>query len=251
MRSNGVRESTPTTLFVERDLYTQTDHLGNQDASVEQAHAALESRVSPIIDKVVRAARSLKEPSLTPDERADWDRFYFRLWNRTPEVRRDIMDDPDEYFRGLPEYLEKRGPLTADQRADMTDPAWRRRVIQNAWAQVTAQDGNLVPQMLKRKGIIIALIERRTKAFVIGSRPIVQITWSGDSALVDATVGGWVPVSHDVAVKPGRHRDREIVISISVDNIRGINEAILANSDTIAGRSRRLIASLARCRKRP
>ena len=248
--SNGVRESTPNTLFVERDLYTQTDHAGNQDVAVEDEHATLESRVFPVIDKLVHAGRSLTKPSLTPEERACWDGFSFRLWSRTPDVRRDVMDEPSEYFRGLPEYLENRGPLTAEQRAHITDPAWQRRILQNAWAQMTVHDGYSVLHTLNSKGIVIASIKRRNKAFVIGNRPIVRIRWSGDSAFVDATVGGWLPVSHDVAVKPGGPRDRETVVPIAVDDIRGINEAILANSDTIAGRSPTLIASLARCRKR-
>ena len=38
---NGVRESTPPTLFVKRDLYAQTDDAGNRDVSVEGAHATL------------------------------------------------------------------------------------------------------------------------------------------------------------------------------------------------------------------
>ena len=248
--SIGVRESTPATLFVKRDLYAQTDHAGNRDASVEGAHATLESRVSPIIDKVVHAGRSLTEPRLTPEERACWDRFSFRLWSRTPDARRDVMDESGEYFRGLPKYLENRGPLSAELRAQMTDPAWQRRIMQNAWAQMTVHDGYSVLDTLNSMGIVIASIKRRNKAFVIGNRPIVRIKWSSDPALVDATVGGWLPVSHDVAVKPGGPREREAVISIAVEDIRGINEAILANSDTIAGRSPVLIASLARCTKR-
>lgn len=176
--ANGVRKSTPATLFVKRDLYAQTDHAGNQDVSVEEEHAFLESRISPIVDKILRAGRSLTEPRLTSRERAFWNRFFFRLWNRTPDVRRDVMSEPSEYLRDLPEYLENRGPLTAEQRAQMSEPAWQQRIMQNAWAQTTVHVGDSVLHTLNSMGIVIASIKRRNKAFVIGNRPIVRTKWS-------------------------------------------------------------------------
>ena len=59
----GVRKRAPKNLFFVRHLYTQVAEDGTQDALVETEFlAVLESQASPVIEKIISAAR-LGQPS--------------------------------------------------------------------------------------------------------------------------------------------------------------------------------------------
>jgi len=72
------------------------------------------------------------------------------------------------------------------------------------------------------------------------------LTYPGRTHFADETVQAWLPIAHDVAVGPGRPGPRPEELFIPDDEfIRNLNEGTFKQSTMIAGRSERLVASLA------
>src|SRR5438105_4470473 len=72
----GVRRTTAGSLFCEGHLYSEIANDGTKDPSLERFFSSLETRIAPIIDKVIGAARRNQPPRLTRGEKATWDRFF-------------------------------------------------------------------------------------------------------------------------------------------------------------------------------
>lgn len=82
----------------------------------------------------------------------------------------------------------------------------------------------------------------------MGSRPVVKLTHPGRGHLADATVEVWLPIASDVAVSPAPGAPtEELLVEIREDStIRYLNRAAFIQSTAIAGKSQKLVASLAR-----
>ena len=87
------------------------------------------------------------------------------------------------------------------------------------------------------------VIRKKNKSFVIGSRPVLQLFPDSSDSVPRTFVAMWFPLAYDVAVAYGEGegglmeftKDREL---------RRFNEGIFRQSQAIAGRSDKLIASL-------
>jgi hypothetical protein len=250
----GVLATTPKNLFVVGHLYTQLESDGTKDVSVERTLAALESVADQIIKKIVTAARAGQEPNLTTDEKEIWDQFFFNQWKRVPDSheRSFTYSEFEEFVRTSLEKFETLvRPLTAEEREKMNDPKELARIRQNARARMVAKPGGETVKMLGSKGLLVAIIARPNKSFIIGSRPVVKLNYPGRAHFADPSVEVWFPLAHDVAVTPGLSQGTEKLAEMNEDrDIRGINEAIFKQSTAIAGRSPALVASLAGVRYR-
>jgi hypothetical protein len=103
--------------------------------------------------------------------------------------------------------------------------------------------------ILKQKGLGIATVRKRGKSFVIGSLPVVKLTYPGREHLADPSVEVWLPIAFDVAVSPAPiPSGSELLLEIDDPVVRSINGATFKQSTTIAGRSEELISSLAHAR---
>ena len=245
----GVLSASPANLFVERHLYTQHGEDGDKDVSVETMLAGLEGPADKIIEKIISAARTGQLPNLTPSEKSSWDQYFYYQWKRVPDVHDGIVSSAEfeEWIRQFVEEFEETiRPLTADEHSKMKDPKVLAGIRQNARVQAVAKPGDEMVRILGDKGLLVAIIPNPKKSFVIGSHPVVKLTYPGRSNLADPSVEVWLPLAHDVAVTPGFSRVTEKLVELNEDrHIRMINEATLKQSTAIAGRSRTLVASLA------
>ena len=92
------------------------------------------------------------------------------------------------------------------------------------------------------------IIRKKNKSFVIGSNPVLQVFPENGSSggRPRPFTASWLPIAHDIAIAYGEgegglmefKEDREL---------RRFNEAIFDQSSAIAGRSDKLIRSLANC----
>lgn len=95
-------------------------------------------------------------------------------------------------------------------------------------------------------GLGIAVISIQNRSFVIGSHCFSVLKYSGKNNQV---YGSWLPVAHDVAICPTSHPDQEELVQLTTNmdrTIKKINETSFCQSDTIAGKSRVLVRSLAK-----
>ena len=102
-------------------------------------------------------------------------------------------------------------------------------------------------EVIRRKGIILAVIKNSKKSFVIGDDPIIKT--QSDLRLPETKA--LFPIAYDVLVTPSLSRGEENIVPLdNTDYIRRVNVEMFRRSGTVAGRSRRLIQSLSRAKWR-
>ena len=249
-----VLPSTPTQVFSENHLYNVFDCDGARDSSVESALATVESQANWIIEKIVSAARARRPPNLTGDEKSFWDRYFCCQWIRVPDAMRasgvrelsetEMRDWVADIFR---EYESEGHELTSDDLAILDDSRGLSRRFHNARAKVVLETPEELLSVLSNKGLRVAIVPSSSRSFAIGSNPIVKLNPPGQTYLGHSDVEAWLPLAHDVAITPALSSGEEKLIEVREGRIvRALNKATFEQSNAIAGRSRRLIESLAR-----
>ena len=84
-KDGGVLQTTPQNLFVEGHVYSAIKKDGTKDPALERFYSGIEGRANQIIEKIVMAARANSAPSLTAEEKRDWDDFVHHQWKRSPD----------------------------------------------------------------------------------------------------------------------------------------------------------------------
>ena len=237
-----ILKTTPKRLYVERDLYTQCDENGNRDDSAECLFAELERKTAPVLKKIIDATRAGKEPRLTSSERKTLDHYSYCQWGRVPDTAYSVLDHSSkkrpfqEAARGL-SYNElarfKKEVLVEGFVSNVTDPSER------------------ILSFLGRKNLAFVIIRRKNKSFVIGSNPVLQVfpEHRVSGGRPKPFIAFWLPIAHDIAVAYGEgegglmefKEDREL---------RRFNKTVFDQSSAIAGRSDKLISSVAQLRPR-
>lgn len=248
----GVLYSKPINVFVEGELYTQYHTDGQKDVSVEKMLANVDDAANAVLQRIIDAARTRNVPNLTVSERSVWDVFLYQQWKRVPDFLQSIMTpaELDQHLQDSLQMFEQDiRPLTKEERERLNDPDVLDQIRHSARAKAVAYGGEEVLNTLADKGLNVALISTPNKSFVIGSHPVVKLTYPGRSNLDDPSVEVWLPIAHDVAVMVGFSGGSERFLEMKDhSHIRYINEAMFRQSTVVAGRSRALIVSLASAR---
>lgn len=246
----GVLTSTPRQAFSENYLYLRYANDGSRDYSIEQALGRIEGIANEIIEKVVLAAWGRKCPDLTRMEKESWDQYFLSQWRRVPDVypsEQVVDDDLSQIVDDLKGRLVSGRLSTKALEHFLADKSMVSQIKQNARAGVAVTLGEEALNILESKGLCIAIITSSKRSFVIGSNPIAKSTPLGRTHLADPEVYAWLPIAHDVAITPALSRGQEELVEARDKGwVRRLNEATFNQSTAIAGRSRRLVESLAR-----
>lgn len=240
----GVRKRAPKNLFYERHLYTQVAEDGTQDASVETEFlAVLESQASPVIEKIISAARLGHPPNLSPVEKDIWLRFYYGLFSRVPDRLDVASDEVRQIVLARIHFASQLRPLIDLERSVRDNPEIMNRLLKNGSIQNLQMP--LRPEMsefLAKMSIVVAVIEelRPDRSFIIGSNPVVKMSHPERPHLSDLDLEVWLPLASDVAVFPSPWESDKVILA-NDRNIRAINKGIFQQSTVIAGCSRELI----------
>ena len=250
-RERVVKSATPKNLFLQKELYTQHGNHGEKDVSVEKSLANLETKAAPVIKKIINSARANKLPELTPREKNIWDVFFLIQSFRTPDILDSIVNKyPDWIPELIDEHEKEYGPPTEEEIKKANDPKEIDRMKHNlrATAVTRVTTESKIFRILQSRGLIIGIIRKPNKSFIIGSNPAVRLYHK----LSDPEAEWHLPIAHDITVTHhGSHpREKESLAEVTGDHtIRKINEAICKQSSFIAGPSCKLIASLARVKR--
>ena len=244
-QSHRIFRSNPVNVFLRKNLYTQRDEQGIENASVElEISNSIDGPVTPILRKIVKSARNGSVPGLTESEKRTWDGFFCCQLRRLPLARESLSDAEivSETLDGFERHIR---PLSAAERDEYEDPELRRELTHNAWTKIIPQAEGELMDVLQSKGLAIGVIGNSKKSFIVGDNPTIRITPRGHTHLRHPQVELLLPISHDVVITPGYSAEKEILTSLA-DNvwIRKINEFIFRQSQVIAGRSRKLVESL-------
>ena len=245
----GILHLTPRQAFAENHLYTMRDLDGSKNYSLEYTLARIEEVADRIIEKLICQARSSLHPSLTRQEKVDWDLFFGSQVMRVPDVHQS-EDSIDATLRQLANRMSKSDdmPPAAVQALDRltSSDEMMSDMRQNARSSLAIPTKSLL-DVLGNKGVGVIRIKRTKSSFVIGSMPVVKLTHKGRTHLSDPTVEAWLPIAPDVAITPAfTPGTAELIELTDILQVRHINQASFKQSTAIAGRSRRLIVSLAR-----
>jgi hypothetical protein len=214
---------------------------------LELAFSTLETRLDPIIDKAVTAARQNQNPGFSIVEHMLWDRFFILQYKRVPDLHQRIatVDDFDVELKQLLAHVLEHRPDKSDEVAALGTPESRKRLYHNSKVAALLRPSPEVEAVLSKRGIAVIRIARLRKSFIIGSNPVVKFTFPGCTHILDPSVEIWLPVAFDVAIGIGLHEGTESVIPITEPSwIRHINDSIAHQSTIYAGPSKELICSL-------
>ena len=240
-----ILKTTPDAICWKRDLYVVRDEGGNRDDSAEDKFAELERKAARVLDKIITAVRDGKAPALNSSEKEILDRYVYFQWARVPDTADPIVDHTLEklslkYSEIADLPPEKRAELGkglhVESLADMTEPGEGGLSIFGYRSRAF--------EFLRNKSLAFVGIRRKNKSFVIGSRPVVQVFPEHSDSAPLPFLAVWLPLAHDVAVAYGEGEGG--LMEFTEDReLRRFNETVFKQSKTIAGRSERLIASLA------
>ena len=243
----GVLTSTPKNLFLQKHLYTQVDKAGTKDVSVATSFLAnLEGKADPIIEKIVCAARRRQTPNLSHDEKDVFLTFFYLQLTRVPDVRDTIMD---EVRHDTIEEIQNKAnfrPLTYDEREMSKGGEEMERLLKNASIQSLPMGlKNKAFRILSEKHMCVAVIPNPTpmRNLVIGSYPVVKLSYPGRSFIGDPSVQVWLHLAHDVAIAFNSGECERVKV-LKPRHIQALNESGYKQSTMIAGRSYKLIESL-------
>jgi hypothetical protein len=243
----GIAHRKTDRIFSGSHIYTAYDKNGKADVTLEsEFYKQLDNTTSPIIDKVIAAARAGQLPSLTAVERSLWDKFFAHQWQRTPDFHNKILilkDAKAALHWSIARYEEKYGPVSDEQRLSLLEDVEMERIQQSAKVAALRRDGPRVIGALASRGIAIARISNPDISFVIGSLPIARFQRPG-LGLDDESVEAWFPISHDIAVSPRFVSTAEKLVEVGDDHVQIINRQIYRQSTEVAGRSMKQLEAL-------
>ena len=153
---------------------------------------------------------------------------------------------PDTYDHVLDHTLERVSSEDPEIR-DLSPrelSEFRKRVNTESLVASVTEPRDRVLFYLRNKSLAFVLIRRKNKSFVIGSNPVVRVFPERFEEAPRAFIAMWLPLAHDVAVAYGEGQGG--LIEFPQDSeLRRFNEEVFKQSQGIAGRSPKLIASIA------
>ena len=230
--------------MVEKNLYSLHGESGPDRQSVEKWFSSHEARAKPVADKIIAAARCNELPRLTPEEKLICNVLHYLTWVRTPDIASEKKKELGPFdIDAFIEHYSKENNLNAHDmevaRNYLSDSD--RQKVTDHNASITAIVSPPKPEIcriLETRGLSIARISKLNKSFVIGSYALALVKHRGENH-------AWLPISHDVAVQPGRLWKDELVELTQDYIIRAINEASFRKSSIVVARSEQLLLSLA------
>ena len=246
-------------MFVKKHLYREwsfKESAYNQEN--EERISKIQSKATPVIQRIVECARKNKTPKLSPDQADNWKRFYVSLGWGVPEFADKTMR-VDKQLKGIlrrevKKVLARREERPPDISSVLQDPiniARAQATTDKLRARLAAINHPVsiedVEWLSSHAGLCIAVISIRNRSFVIGSHCFSVLKYSGKNH--NQVYGTWLPIAHDVAICPTSHPDQEELVQLTTNmdrTIKKINETSFCQSDIIAGKSRVLVQSLAK-----
>lgn len=245
--SDRIYEASPRDVFVKKHGYTQQSADGSRSAPVETQLMELEGRASRVTRRIIASARSGCGLGLAAPERDTWLEVLASQAARLPKVQASLQETD---FASVVDNVERVfGPLSPEVRAYVQEYTKDPQAIRRATlgAIIHAPEGpNILMPILRGKAIGAVVLKAHTEDFVIGNNPILYISSpAGRTDLRAPGVTLLYPVSWDVGVVWGLQTwERDLTFADSQD-VRLFNDLSFGQSEIIAGRSEKLVRSVA------
>lgn len=196
--------------------------------------------------------KSLSTGRIEFDKKATRQRFvqfFYNHMKRTPDFLEPVVAQTVEetFHPGLREELERElGPLSESEILNLNDPEFRDRITLNARVQNIGSQTEHILNLINSLDLLVATPSRPNKEFVCGSNPVIRFENFPKQPLGDVGVELWTTLTPKLAVGFLRAEQAPRAITLADDQVRKINVTLAKNSNSIAGRSEILLASLIR-----
>lgn len=240
----------PRKIFVQRNLYTYLNTDGKHDKSVEfDCFQNLDTKIAPIMTKIIENVRNDTLPKLTATERDIWDEFYLVQGFRCPEFLKgdNLTKWSEQHYEQIKNSVYDLLGDTLKKKLD--SEGYKQQLITEVKITQFKERAQLQSKaILKKRGLYFYKINNHRRSFIIGSAPLVRCLTGSDGHLTYPDTQLWFPISHDVAVSMGNYRDHELKIQINNEAekkfVFDINNKIFEQSNEIAGYSLHQIQSI-------
>ena len=261
----SVTQMKPDRALVRTHFHTLTKRDGTRDTHVETLLSYHESLWAPIVDKIIKQIdinqdQSGHHISLDRDEVKLMKQLVFiQVWRSSDNYRDEKMD---EALRGTLSSFETEFGISVSKLAEI-DPKQKlsnedlSRIKGNARVSVIISALSGEPSSLKmvmNKNLSVCVIRNPNKCFISGSSPVANNS-TEQKPLYHPESCLFLPIASHVALQlmntksiEPTMRDGAVVYPPSNQWVRSLNVSITRQSETVVGRSRRLIESL--CRNR-
>lgn len=245
-----VRATTPENLFLERDTYSLIDSDGTRDSRVDDEFTKLEGDAADLIQQLLRIVRRGETPTFGDEATwSFWRRFLYYEMKRSPIYMRQRATELGT--RAKISQTVAAAALSADAVASelatriQRDPSELDRLLGNAVVEAIAQrPSSRLEEAYAGTGLMVFRAPEK-KSFVLGDISFSRAALGFASATSASGQVTFIPIASDVAVGFLDAAGQVAVRTLSSDEIRKANVAMTAQSQTIAGKSRALLTSLA------
>ncbi len=190
---------TPNNVFFEKHLYrTFNPATDAHSDDVEKRLSVIESNAAPVVQKIIRSARSGMHPNLSAAERYAWAHFYHAQSRRTRENLASCLKGDDA--------LGARAEALGISLHEID-----REIIRSALPMFASgmSPGLGVEEYCHNVGLMTATARRPRNGLVIGSAGMPL-----GSSEPDRFFRGWLPLTPDVAVRATVWPNKEIMVLI-------------------------------------
>lgn len=229
--------------FGETHLNTLIMPDGTRDQSLEEALAKLESRIKPVIDEMLAAARAGLSPDVDGEKRSSWDEYFIAQHARTPDVFNAVptLQLGDALIREFARRAKEKYPHRADEADALVADGERKRLLKAARIQAQTAPSRRLLSLLSARSLAGLKPGGDGRQFLIGSNPFVR--WGDDLRLPDTRL--WLPVAPDLALGPGSPGAGATLCSLDDPaEVDRFNLAIARRSTVIASADRAMVEGL-------
>ena len=251
-----IRHRNPTSVFCKNHLYTIIEKDGTRDTNLEAVkYNKLDGLSKIVFEKIISQARTTRKFLLTPHDREICTYFLYNQMRRTPEFMTEVagskyLDDTlEEILSNLATEIEGLPSLVREQRESeinriRSNEAFKQRIFQYGKVNVLKQDSLEILDIIWNRFFAIIRPEKHHHSFLIGSRPVLRLSFPDRPHLSEPTLEIVMPISHDFALISVGVHDVERIVNYPTNAVRYLNELTFRQSTEIAGKSLKLISSI-------
>lgn len=247
----GIERKPIARLFREWDLYTSVDAAGGRDRSAETRLSVMESRASPVLDRIVAEARQGRLATVSNADREALADILVAQIRRSPDAFNSITAkwDFDAFIADRLAEWEATGRSVEDaDRADLLSGRFVAQTRRNLLAQTVVEPLLRVSAGVLRRGFIVGMLTKPNRSFLVGSALLARFNGriTQRNGFLDPTMEAWMPIARDVAICSYGERGNERIMEVEDAGLRKINGLLSRQSTVVASASRELVVAYTR-----
>ena len=246
----SVNERNISSIFKRRHYNSYVQDDGSKDDSLERFFGIEFDNFIPQWTCNFGHVLSGKRAHLFDDEsdRRRFIQFFYNHIRRTPDFIDPIVSSvTKEVFNGnfVEEFEDKHRPLSHEEKQRLHDPLFQELAAGNSRVENIGKQTVHILNTMANMQVVIATPSRENKQFIVASNPVARFEAYLKQPLGEPGVEMWTTLTPRIAVGIVQNDKAQHVVSLPDKEMRKLNRQLTKSSRAIAGRSERLLRSLA------